>query len=148
MDGKDLDDNRNRSLAVYQRLSDRYQSHVTIMWQAPALGLAAEAFLLTVSLGNGSSRAARIIAAILGTLVALMSMQLMAKHRFLSRRDDEALHVLEKRLGIASPWEGVDVTGGIWGDTISSYSIWQIGLFLLAITNVLLFVFLAAGAPV
>jgi hypothetical protein len=77
-----------------------------------------------------------------------MSMQLMAKHRFLSRRDDEALHVLEKRLGIASPWEGVDVTGGIWGDTISSYSIWQIGLFLLAITNVLLFVFLAAGAPV
>jgi hypothetical protein len=113
MDGKDRDDNRNRSLAVYQRLSDRYQSHVTIMWQAPALGLAAEAFLLTVSLGNGSSRAARIIAAILGTLVALMSMQLMAKHRFLSRRDDEALHVLEKRLGIASPWEGVDVTGGI-----------------------------------
>jgi hypothetical protein len=50
MDGKDRDHNPNRSLAVYQRLSDRYQSHVTIMWQAPALGLAAEAFLLTVSL--------------------------------------------------------------------------------------------------
>src|SRR5215204_4264738 len=124
MDDKNRDDNSNQSLAVYQRLSDRYQSHVTIMWQAPALGLAAEAFLLSVSLGNGSSRAARIIAAILGTLVALMSMQLMAKHRFLSRRDDEALHVLEKKLGIESPWEGVSMTDGIWGAKISSYSIW------------------------
>jgi hypothetical protein len=75
-----------------------------------------------------------------------MSMQLMTKHRFLSRRDDEALHILEEKLGIESPWKGVRVTGGIWGDTISSYSIWQIGLFLLALTNVLLFVFLAVGA--
>lgn len=46
----DRDRELSRDLAVYQRLSERYQAHVTIMWQAPALGLAAEAFLMTVSL--------------------------------------------------------------------------------------------------
>jgi hypothetical protein len=74
----------SQDLAVYQRLSDRYQSHVTIMWQAPALGLAAEAFLMNVSLNSALSRNARIIAALLGACVALMSMQLMAKHRSIS----------------------------------------------------------------
>ncbi len=34
----DQDRELSRDLAVYQRLSGRYQSHVTIMWQAPALG--------------------------------------------------------------------------------------------------------------
>jgi hypothetical protein len=52
----DQDRNLSRDLAVYQRVSDRYQSHVTIMWQAPALGLAAEAFLMTVSLSSALSR--------------------------------------------------------------------------------------------
>ncbi len=72
--GKEL----SRDLAVYQRLSDRYQSHVTIMWQAPTLGLAAEAFLMTVSLNSALARNARIIAALLGALTNLGLLALLA----------------------------------------------------------------------
>lgn len=81
----DRDRELSRDLAVYQCLSERYQAHVTIMWQAPALGLAAEAFLMTVSLNSALSQNARIIASLLGALVALMSMQLMARHRSLQK---------------------------------------------------------------
>lgn len=104
----------SRDLAVYQRLSDRYQSHITIMWQAPALGLAAEAFLMTVSLNSTLSRDARIIAAALGTCVALMSVQLMAKHRSISGRDEHALSHLEAKLGISSPFREIPLPGGLW----------------------------------
>ena len=142
--GRELD----QTLAVYQRLSDRYQSHITIMWQAPALGLAAEAFLLTVSLDSALSKTARVIAAILGALVALMSMQLMAKHRSISRRDDDALQLLEKKLGISSPWEEVEPSGGPWAVKTSSYLLWQIGLLLFVLTNLGLVTLLAISAKV
>jgi len=135
-------------LAVYQRLSERYQSHVTIMWQAPALGLAAEAFLMTVSLNSALSRNARIIAALLGALVALMSMQLMAKHRSISQRDELALRHLESRLGISSPFEEVPLPGGLWAVKISSYRLWQTGLLLFVLTNLGLLVLLAISAKV
>jgi hypothetical protein len=55
---------------------------------------------MTVSLNSGLSRDTRIIAAVLGAIVALMSMQLMAKHRSISLRDELALDRLEGRLGV------------------------------------------------
>ncbi len=112
-----------------------------------ALGLAAEAFLMTVSLNSALSRDAHIIGAILGAFVALMSMQLMARHRSISLTDECALSRLEKRLGISSPFEGVEPPGGLWGAKTSSYLLWQTGLLLFALTNLgLLAVFLATSA--
>lgn len=113
------------------------------MWQAPALGLAAEAFLMTVSLNSTLSQNPRIIASLLGALVALMSMQLMARHRSISSRDEDALMLLEGRLGISSPFAEVESTGGLWGEKISSYKLWQAGLLLFFVTNLGLLVSLA-----
>ena len=118
------------------------------MWQAPALGLAAEAFLMTVSQNSGLLRDARIIATVLGALVALMSMQLMAKHRSISRRDDRALSQLEKKIGVSSPFEEISPPGGLWAVKISSYQLWQTGLLLFVLTNLGLLIFLATSAKV
>lgn len=66
---------------LYQVLESRRQSHDSMMWQVPALGLTAQAFLFTVALDAGSSRMARLIASALALSVALMSIQLMDKQR-------------------------------------------------------------------
>ena len=78
---------------------------------------------------------ARILSALLGALVALMSMQLMAKHRYIARRDETALRSLEEQMGIASPWSGITVKGSPWSVRISSYVLWQCGLALFAVAN-------------
>jgi hypothetical protein len=143
MTESDLDRKLSRDLAVYQRLSDRYQAHITIMWQAPALGLTAEAFLMTIALNSGLSKDARIIATVLGTAVALMSMQLMAKHRSISRRDDHALRRLEEQLGIHPPFKGIPAPGGLWAVKISSYRLWQAGLSLFVLGNIIILVLVA-----
>jgi hypothetical protein len=75
-------------------------------------------------------------------------MQLMAKHRSISRRDDQALQLLEEKLGISSPWEGVKPSGGPWAVKISSYLLWQIGLSLFVLTNLGLVGLLAISAKV
>lgn len=66
----------------------------------PTLALTAQAFLLTIALNKDSSAAAVYVSAALGVLVALLSMQLMAKHRFLNEMDRAQLHRLEDELGI------------------------------------------------
>jgi hypothetical protein len=148
MSESEQDRQLSRELAVYQRLSDRYQSHVTIMWQAPALGLAAEAFLMTVSLNSTLSRDARVIAAALGACVALMSVQLMSKHRSISGRDERALSHLEAKLGISSPFKDIPLPGSRWATRVSSYLVWRIGLVLFALTNIGLLILLALSVKV
>ena len=127
---------RDALLAVYNRIGARYQSHVTIMWQAPALGLTAQAFLLTISLSPDAAGAARIGAAALGCVVVLMSMQLMAKHRIISHRDDVAIRELETALGVTSPLDAMPLSPSLWGGRLSSYLVWQAGLALFAVVDV------------
>jgi hypothetical protein len=127
---------RDAVLAVYNRMSARHQSHVTIMWQAPALGLTAQAFLLAISLSADAAGAARAGAAALGCVVVLMSMQLMAKHRIISRRDDQAIRELEAELGVTSPLDAMPLSPSLWGGRLSSYLVWQAGLALFAAVDV------------
>jgi hypothetical protein len=126
---------RDVLLAVYNRIGARYQSHVTIMWQAPALGLTAQAFLFAISLSPDAAGPARAGAAALGCVVALMSMQLMAKHRIISQRDDAAIHELEAALGVASPLDAMPLSPSLWGGRLSSYRVWQAGLALFAVVD-------------
>ncbi|MFI6072011.1 hypothetical protein ACIA5C_10525 [Actinoplanes sp. NPDC051343] len=62
--------------------------------------MAAEAFLLTIALAPDSSVAARIMAWIVGLLVALLASQFMATHRHASQRDGRILQELVDRLGL------------------------------------------------
>lgn len=74
--------NRSRAEVAYQALLQRSLAEHSEMWQTPSLALAAEAFLLTIALDPQSVRWAAAPAAALATLVAAMSMQLMAVRRF------------------------------------------------------------------
>lgn len=85
-------------LIVWQVLSDRRAAYDAMMWQTPALGMTAQAFLLTLSLGSGSSSAARIASAALSALISLMVVQLLAKHRRNEFLDSLCLETLESDL--------------------------------------------------
>ncbi len=68
-------------LVVWQTVASRRASIDAMRWQTPALGMTAQAFLLTLALAPDSSRLARLLASALSLILALMVMQLMAKHR-------------------------------------------------------------------
>lgn len=114
------------------------------------LGLTAQAFLLTIALGAGSSRLARLIASALALVVALMSGQLMDKHRAVEEADSILLQRLERALRVesfagalphAKPAELVTQLGRPWGAwrRASSYRIWRAGLFLFGAAAVAIF---------
>ena len=73
-----------------------------MMWQAPAMALTAQAFLLTIALGHDTSALARGMAALLGVVVTAMSIQLMLKHRLIMTTDQVLMLALEYRMGLVS----------------------------------------------
>jgi ADP-ribose pyrophosphatase YjhB (NUDIX family) len=87
----------NNDALTYEVVSARQVSHNELMWQTPALAMTAMAFLFTISLDDGGRGSARALAAFLGFLIALVSLQLMAKHSHHQRRDADLLADLENR---------------------------------------------------
>lgn len=87
-------------LTVYQILSDRRTAYDSMMWQTPALGMTAQAFLLTLALSSDTSGVGRATSAGLSILISLMVLQLLAKHRRNETLDSLVLEDLEKKLGV------------------------------------------------
>jgi hypothetical protein len=85
---------------VYSAIASRRTAFDTMMWQVPALGLAAQAFLLTIAYGSSSSNAARFISGALSIIVALVAIQTMLKHRANEKTDNLILEQIETRAGI------------------------------------------------
>ena len=85
---------------VYQVIANRRTAFDTLMWQVPALGLAAQAFLLTIALGSKSSEAARILSGGLSIVVAVVAIQTMLKHRANELTDSLILEEIEKAMGV------------------------------------------------
>ena len=88
---------------VYQTVASRRVAYDSMMWQTPALGLTAQAFLLTLALEATSRSLVRFIAASLSLVLSLITMQLMAKHRLFEVLDSKLLARFEDKLGI-SDW--------------------------------------------
>jgi len=88
-------------LFTYEMLIQREMEQDAMLWETPTLALTAQAFLLTIALNKESTAPAVFISAALGVLVAALSMQLMAKHRFYNEMDRALLHQLEDELDIA-----------------------------------------------
>jgi hypothetical protein len=86
--------------SLYTVVAHRRTAFDTLMWQVPALGLAAQAFLLTIAYGSESSVAARCIAGGLGVVVALVAIQTMLKHRANEKTDNLILKEMESAVGI------------------------------------------------
>lgn len=81
---------------VWQTLAARRIAYDTMMWQTPALGLTAQAFLLTLALGGQISNLGRAISAGLAAALAITTVQLMAKHRQHEIRDSKILERIER----------------------------------------------------
>jgi hypothetical protein len=62
-------------------MASRRDSYNDLLWQTPVLSLTAQAFLLTIALGSGTSHQARIVSGFLALITALASVQLFARHR-------------------------------------------------------------------
>lgn len=86
----------NGELAVYAAVAARRLQWDSLLWQVPVLSLTAQAFLLTISLGGGTARAARCLAALLSMIAAIVSMILMAGHRHAELTDAHWLGDFER----------------------------------------------------
>jgi hypothetical protein len=89
-----------KDLFHYEMLIQREMEQDAMLWETPTLALTAQAFLLTIALNKDSTAVAVCVAAVLGMLVAFLSMQLMAKHRFLNELDRAEMHRLEDLIGV------------------------------------------------
>ncbi|MEO7002121.1 MAG: hypothetical protein ABI068_09870 [Ktedonobacterales bacterium] len=132
--------------ALYQVVATRRLGYDTLIWQVPALGLTAQAFLFTTALTSPINNPARLIAAALALVIALISMQLMSKHRYHEEIDARLLEKLEKNLKLADvlgcpPHAKPTIRAATLGArTIksnfiirrSSYRLWMCGLGLFA----------------
>jgi hypothetical protein len=87
---------RETRLTVYQTVAARRESHDEMMWQVPALGLAAQAFLLTIALSADSTDLARVLSSLLGFVAAIAGVQLLLKHRFVEETLSEWLSRFEE----------------------------------------------------
>lgn len=87
-------------LVVWQVVAERRSSYDAMMWQTPALGMTAQAFLLTLGLAPDTSGTARAVAALLSAVISLMVVQLLGKHRRNELLDTLALADMESRLGL------------------------------------------------
>lgn len=88
-------------VAIWQTIASRRATYDTMMWQTPALGLAAQAFLFTLALAPDTFPTGRLIAASLSLTLSVLVLQLMAKHRHLESRDTLLLESLERSLGFS-----------------------------------------------
>ena len=80
----------------YKILNARRDSFNTLLWQTPVLGLTAQAFLFIIILSENISIAGRSIAAFLAAISALLTIQLLGKHRFMELQHAKILHAYEE----------------------------------------------------
>ena len=85
---------------IYEVLSNRRNLRDDLLWRAPALGLTAQAFLLTIALNSASSIFAKFFSSFLALITSFMSMQLMAKHRYFEKLDNLHIEQLEEINGL------------------------------------------------
>ena len=146
---------------IWQSIASRRIAYDTMMWQTPALGLTAQAFLLTLALGGQMSSLGRAVAAVLAAALAVTTMQLMAKHRLNELRDSRLLETIEEAHGFAEA-VGVDLhafrrrsllpNGGrfrILASRLrrySSFRLWIAGQLAFLLVAVLVLVLVATGS--
>lgn len=79
----------------YNALNARRDSFNNLLWQTPVLSLTAQAFLFTIIFSKSVPLLGSIVAGILSAVVAVASLQLLAKHRFMEVQHAKILHTYE-----------------------------------------------------
>ncbi|GHH64216.1 hypothetical protein GCM10017772_00230 [Promicromonospora soli] len=67
---------------IYATVTARRLQQDSLVWQVPVLSLTAQAFLYTIALGPESSGFARIVSAVISIVITVLSVTLMARHRW------------------------------------------------------------------
>jgi colanic acid biosynthesis protein WcaH len=106
----------------YEFLNARRDSFNNLVWQTPVVSLTAQAFLFSIILSSGISMEGRIIAGILALITAFVSLQLLAKHRFMEIEHAKMLQAYEEASHIYAANRAIRPGKGIirW----SSYRLW------------------------
>ena len=86
-------------LTIWATIADRRAGYDTLMWQAPVIGMTAQAFLMTSALDRGHQEFVRIFFCVLSLLVALIVIQFFVKNRRNEMLDSFLLEEIEVKLG-------------------------------------------------
>jgi hypothetical protein len=94
--------NRDQLLSLLSVYTTQLASYTTLLWQVPALGLAAQAFLMTIALGalSASSDGSKYAAASLSMIIALSSMWLMHTQRARAINQSELAGRVSQKLAL------------------------------------------------
>lgn len=146
-------------VALLNVYTGQFGSYTTLLWQVPALGLTAQAFLMTIVLGGGSppvSPAARYIASVLSIVVAFASIWLMHDQRARAINHAEIAKRLSYRLWLtnlvgssfclddAVPKAGTD-TQNVWAVNRVIYQVWAGCMYLFIAADLVVICVVLAG---
>lgn len=104
----------------------QFGSYTTLLWQVPALGLTAQAFLLTIALMNTTTSGARIIACALSMIIAIASGFLMHNQRGRAVNHAELLRRLSAKLELGKFLEGPLELDDAVPSRTSAQNIWAV----------------------
>jgi hypothetical protein len=145
-------------VALLNVYTTQFGSYTTLLWQVPALGLTAQAFLMTIVLGGGSpvSHAARYTASALSIVVALASTWLMHNQRARAINHAELAKRVSYRLSLtnlvggsfalddAVPALGADAQN-VWAVNRVIYHIWAWCMYLFLAADLVVISAVLAG---
>ncbi len=128
-------------LLAYQALRERRLSYDAMMWQSPALGVAAQSFLLATAFDFSKGFTACVVCSLLSIALGFCSMQLMLKHRHHELITTVQLRQLERDYGLypvhERPTQAVEDDHLWWMTNISSFRLWMVALLLPTLAGVL-----------
>jgi hypothetical protein len=136
-------------LPVYQAVVARRLQWDALLWQVPALSLAAQAFLLTIALSPDSSRVARVVTSGLAVVAGFLSVHLLIRHRQAEVADAHWLADYEQRhfgtIAHGPQWRDRRNATTIPGPLnhlakLPAFPVWQAALGLFSVTAVVAFV--------
>jgi hypothetical protein len=137
---------------AYEMLMLRSIGTNTAQWQVPGLAIAAQAFLLTITLDPDTARGPRVLAALAGLLITYMTLQLLRRHRYYYKLDSDEMDRLSAPEGLdlvtreTMKGESARRPHSLFGRS-SSGTTWTVGLTVLMAFNLALAV-LATFAPI
>lgn len=110
-------------LSVY---AGQFGSYTTLLWQVPALGLTAQAFLLTIALMKDSSSGDRVTACVLSMIIAIASVRLMHNQRGRAINHAELLRRLSEKLQLSKFLGGSLELGDATPTKTDAQNIWEV----------------------
>jgi hypothetical protein len=135
-------------LALLGVYTTQFGSFTTMLWQVPALGLTAQAFLMTIALGSPISDDARIAAAALSVIIAWASQSLMHSQRGRAVNQAELAKRVSSKLAVDQFLGGDFALDDAVPKRTNARDIWDVDHQIYAIWRFCMIVFVVVDAVV